>query len=129
MNVVDEFGEKDLKSGEWIGFREEYKAFSYAVLTEMLPLTAEERKPIEADWTRERVRAYKKSLVAPAQQEEQDEAIPKKPGEDFPQYKGWKRHDLCKRLVTLEDENKKLKEQLAKYVELEDDLLSEKDAS
>ena len=69
MNVVDEFGDG---KGDLVDY---WKPFQWSVLVEMLPLTYEQRKAIGVDWSREKVRAYKKSLVAPAQQEENDENI------------------------------------------------------
>lgn len=69
MNVVDEFGDG---KGDLLDY---WKPFQWSVLVEMLPLTYEQRKAIGVDWSREKVRAYKKSLVAPAQQEENDENI------------------------------------------------------
>ena len=69
MNVVDEFGDG---KGDLLDY---WKPFQWSVLVEMLPLTYEQRKAIGVDWSREKVRAYNKSLVAPAQQEENDENI------------------------------------------------------
>lgn len=69
MNVVDEFGDG---KGDLLDY---WKPFQWSVLVEMLPLTYEQRKAIGVDWSREKVRVYKKSLVAPAQQEENDENI------------------------------------------------------
>ena len=62
MNIVDEFGNKS------IGFKECWKEFSYSQLCELLPLTAEQRKPVCSNWSVRRIREYKKSLVATSQQ-------------------------------------------------------------
>ncbi len=56
MNIVAEFGD-DLR-----GFKDEYKEYSYSLLTEMLSLTPEQRKKVKADWTIKQIREYKKEL-------------------------------------------------------------------
>lgn len=57
MNIVSEFGDK------FIGFKEEWKPFSYSQLSEMLSLTPEQRKEVKPDWTIKRIREYKKELA------------------------------------------------------------------
>lgn len=57
MNIVSEFGDK------LIGFKEEWKPFSYSQLSEMLSLTPEQRKEVKPDWTIKRIREYKKELA------------------------------------------------------------------
>lgn len=57
MNIVSEFGDK------CIGFKEEWKPFSYSQLSEMLSLTPEQRKEVKPDWTIKRIREYKKELA------------------------------------------------------------------
>lgn len=56
MNIVDEFGD-GLR-----GFKKEWEPYSYSQLCELLPLSSEQRKPIQPDWTIKRIREYKKSL-------------------------------------------------------------------
>lgn len=102
MNVFDEFGD-----GEKM-IKKEFSKYKYSVLVEMLTLSAEERKNIKPEWTVSQVRAYKKSLVATSQQEE--DVQEDKPKEEYPQFKSWKRNDFIKRILSLEDEVKKLRE-------------------
>ncbi len=61
MNIVDEFGDWDK------GFKPQWQEYSYSQLTELLPLSAEDRKNVKPDWTVKRIRAYKKNLVATSQ--------------------------------------------------------------
>ena len=105
MNVVDEFGDGEK------GFKAEFSKFKYSVLVEMLNLNPEERKEIKTDWTVSKVRAYKKSLVATSQQEEEAKTE-EKPKEEYPQFKSWKRNDFIRRILSLEEECAKLKEKL-----------------
>lgn len=57
MNIVSEFGD-GLR-----GFKDEYKEYSYSLLTEMLSLTPEQRKKVKANWTIKQIREYKKELA------------------------------------------------------------------
>lgn len=57
MNIVSEFGD-GLR-----GFKDEYKDYSYSLLTEMLPLTPEQRMKVNPVWTIKQVRDYKKELA------------------------------------------------------------------
>lgn len=66
MNIVDEFGDS-LR-----GFKDEYKDYSYSLLSEMLSLTPAQRRKVKSDWTIKQVREYKKELsgaVATSQRE------------------------------------------------------------
>ena len=105
MNVVDEFGDGEK------GLKKEFSKYKYSVLVEMLNLSPDERKEIKSDWTVSRVRAYKKSLVATSQQEE-EEPTGEKPKDEYPQFKSWKRNDFIRRIFSLEEENAKLREKL-----------------
>lgn len=105
MNVVDEFGDGEK------GLKKEFSKYKYSVLVEMLNLSPEERKDIKPDWTVSQVRAYKKSLVATSQQEE-EEPTGEKPKEEYPQFKSWKRNDFIRRILSLEEECAMLKEKL-----------------
>lgn len=106
VNVYDEFGDGEGHCApEWADFR-------WSALAEMLPLTPEQRKAVKPSWKREEIRAYKKSLSAPAAEEPQEEER-KKPQEEYPQFKGWKRNDFCRHIVDLETENNALKKQVA----------------
>ena len=104
INVVDEFGDGEK------GFKKEFSKYKYSVLVEMLNLSPEDRKNIKSEWTVSQVRAYKKSLVAMSQQDEEEKAD--KPKEEYPQFKSWKRKDFIRRILSLEDECKKLREAL-----------------
>lgn len=69
MNIVSEFGD-GLR-----GFKDEYKDYSYSLLTEMLSLTPEQRKKVKANWTIKQIREYKKELagvVATSQPKEKE---------------------------------------------------------
>ncbi len=68
MNIVDEFGDGER------GFKDEWREYKYSQLVEMLPLTPEERKAITPDMTVAAIRAYKKSLVATSQQNDDVES-------------------------------------------------------
>lgn len=61
MNIVDEFGDK------FLGFAEPWKKYGYSQLTEMLPLTKEQRLEVKPDWTVQQIRDYKKRLAAAEQ--------------------------------------------------------------
>ena len=63
MNIVDEFGDGEN------GLKQEWSAYSWSQLVELLPLTPEERKEITPEMTIKAIRAYKEKLVATSQQE------------------------------------------------------------
>ena len=106
VNVADEFGDENGRcAAEWADFR-------WSALAEMLPLTPEQRKAVKPSWKREEIRAFKKSLTATTAEEEPTEEA-KKPEEQYPQFKGWKRNDFCRHIVDLEAENNALKKQVA----------------
>lgn len=105
MNVVDEFGDGEK------GLKKEYSKYKYSILVEMLNLSPEERKEVKPNWTVTKIRAYKKSLIATSQQEENEEKTDK-PKEDYPQFKGWKRNDFIRRIISLEEECENLKKML-----------------
>lgn len=105
MNVADEFGDGEGRcAGEWSEYR-------WSALAEMLPLTGEQRKAVKPSWKREEIRAYKKTLTDSAASAEAGETKPK-PAEPYPQFKGWKRNDFCRRIVDLEAENEELQKRL-----------------
>lgn len=106
VNVYDEFGDGEGHCApEWADFR-------WSALAEMLPLTPEQRKAVKPSWKREEIRAFKKSLTATTAEDEPTEEA-KKPQEQYPQFKGWKRNDFCRHIVDLEAENNALKKQVA----------------
>ena len=106
VNVADEFGDENGRCApEWADFR-------WSALAEMLPLTPEQRKAVKPSWKREEIRAFKKSLTATTAEDEPTEEA-KKPEEQYPQFKGWKRNDFCRHIVDLEAENNALKKQVA----------------
>ena len=116
MNIVDEFGTYDRSE-----LRPKYQHYSYSALCEMLPLTAEEREPIEPSWTRRQIRCYKaeledlaakarkaeKASVAPAQQGDSDTLA-----ED--RYKLYKPSELRSILLERDNEISDLKQQIEK---------------
>lgn len=104
MNVVDEFGNGSK------GLKKEFAKYKYSVLVEMLNLSPDERKGVKSEWTVSQVRDYKKTLVATSQQDEDISSLPP-PEEEFPQFKKWKRIDLCRRIVDLEQEIERLKKE------------------
>lgn len=63
MNIVDEFGDGEN------GLKQEWSAYSWSQLVELLPLTPEERKEITPEMTIKAIRAYKENLVATSQQD------------------------------------------------------------
>ncbi|MDY4655823.1 MAG: hypothetical protein SO386_06355, partial [Eubacteriales bacterium] len=75
MNIVSEFGD-GLR-----GFKDEYKDYSYSLLTEMLSLTPEQRKKVKPDWTIKQVREYKKELAGVVATSQPKEKVTKLYGE------------------------------------------------
>ena len=104
MNIVDEFGE-GLR-----GFKKEWEPYSYSQLCELLPLSSEQRKPIQPDWTIKRIREYKKSLVATSQQsdEETPEAEEPPQEEKYIRFEKWTKRELCDKIIDLEAEREML---------------------
>lgn len=104
MNIVDEFGE-GLR-----GFKKEWEPYSYSQLCELLPLSSEQRKPIQPDWTIKRIREYKKSLVAMSQQsdEETPEAEEPPQEEKYIRFEKWTKRELCDKIIDLEAEREML---------------------
>lgn len=104
MNIVDECGE-GLR-----GFKKEWEPYSYSQLCELLPLSSEQRKPIQPDWTIKRIREYKKSLVAMSQQsdEETPEAEEPPQEEKYIRFEKWTKRELCDKIIDLEAEREML---------------------
>ena len=104
MNIVDEFGD-GLR-----GFKKEWEPYSYSQLCELLPLSSEQRKPIQPDWTIKRIREYKKSLVAMSQQsdEETPEAEEPPQEEKYIRFEKWTKRELCDKIIDLEAEREML---------------------
>jgi|GEM_PF-4931031 len=75
MNIVSEFGD-GLR-----GFKDEYKEYSYSLLTEMLSLTPEQRKKVKANWTIKQIREYKKELAGVVATSQPKEKVTKLYGE------------------------------------------------
>ena len=75
MNIVSEFGD-GLR-----GFKDEYKEYSYSLLTEMLSLIPEQRKKVKSDWTIKQIREYKKELAGVVATSQPKEKVTKLYGE------------------------------------------------
>ena len=100
MNIVDEFGD-GLR-----GFKKEWEPYSYSQLCELLPLSSEQRKPIQPDWTIKRIREYKKSLVATSQQGEIEtpKAETSPNTSKYARFDKWNKRELCDKIFELESE-------------------------
>lgn len=97
MNIVDEFGD-GLRC-----FKKEWEPYSYSQLCELLPLSDEERKPVQPDWTIKKIREYKKSLVATSQQVEMELPEAEEPLKDkYARFEKWTKRELCDKIFDLE---------------------------
>ena len=101
MNIVDEF---------CIGsnLRDEWKAYSYSQLSELLSLTAEQRKEVKPDWSIKRIREYKKSLKPVATSQKKNDF------EEPEEYKKLTRQQLIEYIIAYEEEKVKLSVELQK---------------
>lgn len=102
MNIVDEFGD----GGR--GFKKAWDKFSYSQLCEMLPLSAEERKPIKPNWTIKQIRDYKKTLAVKPQSEGKDETPEEQPPTKYARFEKWTKNELCDKIFELEAERETL---------------------
>ena len=109
LEVVDEFATYIEEYGKEPRYEigEEAKHFQFWQLIEMLSLTYQERLKVEPNWTREEIRAYKKSLreskkrsVQPAEQVEADEKPMSEAQQRFARYS---KDDLIDYVVQLEE--------------------------
>ncbi|MCD8308428.1 MAG: hypothetical protein LUD19_01140, partial [Clostridia bacterium] len=109
MNIVVEFGD------EGRGFKQEWQAFSYSQLSELLPMSAEDRKKVTPDMTVKMIRELKKTLVATSQQENKGGTSAAKPPENekYERFDGWKKTQFCDRIIELEAECEIYKKQVA----------------
>lgn len=119
MNIVDEFGDAAR------GFKACFKPFGYSQLCEMLPLSDEERKEIQPDWTIKRIREYKKLLADKSQHSEGEQLQQETPPQDerYIRFEKWKKRELCDKILELENERDNLLneiENLRKSAEKED---------
>lgn len=97
MNIVDEFGD-GLRC-----FKKKWEKFGYSQLCELLPLSDEERKPVQPDWTIKKIREYKKSLVATSQQVEMELPEAEEPLKDkYARFEKWTKRELCDKIFDLE---------------------------
>ena len=118
LEVVDEFAtyidDKDQDPRYEIG--EEAKHFQFWQLIEMTSLTYQERLKVQPNWTREEIRAYKKSLrekkngsVQPAELVEAEEKPMTEAQQRFAKYS---KDDLINLVVELEDACAKNKQEV-----------------
>lgn len=98
MNIADEF---DDDSATW-------REYSYSQLCEMLPLSAEERKPIKPNWTIKQIRDYKKTLAVKPQSEGKDETPEEQPPTKYARFEKWTKNELCDKIFELEAERETL---------------------
>lgn len=113
INVADEFGVSvpNGHGGEAYVCQPKYQKFSYSLLAEMLPLTAEQREAVTEKWTVAQLREYRKILVATSQPEEAEPE--EKPEDEFARFRKWTRPDFCRKIVELEEENEILRNALS----------------
>ncbi|MDE7265073.1 MAG: hypothetical protein K2N52_02225 [Clostridia bacterium] len=97
MNIVDEFGDA-LR-----GYQERWKNYSYSQLCELLPLTSEQRKPVESSWTIRQIRDYKKNLVM-SQSDDASDTSEEPPETKYSRFDKWTRIELCDKIFDLEEE-------------------------
>lgn len=118
LEVVDEFATYIDDKGKDPEYRINIEAESYQFwqLIEMTSLTYQERLKVQPNWTREEIRAYKKSLrekksgkIQPAELVEVEEPPKTEAQQRFAKYS---KNDLIDEVVKLEEENKKLAEQV-----------------
>lgn len=102
MNIVSEFGD-GLR-----GFKNMWDKFSYSQLVELLPLSAEQRKPVKASWTIKQIRDYKKSLVATQAEEP--------PQSKYARFEKWTKNELCDKIFELEAERESLLQEIQAVV-------------
>lgn len=107
MNIVDEFGD------EFRGFAKPWDKFSYSQLVELLPLSAEQRKPVKASWTIKQIRDYKKSLVATPQQNADEPTEAEEPPQSkYVRFEKWTKNELCDKIFELEAERESLLQEI-----------------
>ncbi len=102
MNIVDEFGD-GLR-----GFKKSWTKFSYSQLVELLPLSAEQRKPVTPTWTIKQIRDYKKTLVATPQEEAEEPTQTEEPPSKYARFEKWTKNELCDKIFELEQEREML---------------------
>lgn len=107
MNIVDEFGD------EFRGFAKPWDKFSYSQLVEILPLSAEERKPVKESWTIKQIRDYKKSLVATSQPNADESTEAEEPPQSkYARFEKWTKNELCDKIFELEAERESLLQEI-----------------
>lgn len=122
LNVVDEFSRcvKDDGDKEEYSINAEAREFQFWQLVEMLSLTYQERLKVQPSWTREEIRAYKKSLREPksekVQPAEQVEVEDKPRTEAQQRFAKYSKDDLINELITLEEKYAKLTAQVDELV-------------
>lgn len=107
MNIVSEFGD-GLR-----GFKKMWDKFSYSQLVELLPLSAEQRKPVKASWTIKQIRDYKKSLVAmPQPNADEPTEAEEPPQSKYARFEKWTKNELCDKIFELEAERESLLQEI-----------------
>lgn len=107
MNIVSEFGD-GLR-----GFKKMWDKFSYSQLVELLPLSAEQRKPVKASWTIKQIRDYKKSLVATPQPNSDESTEAEEPPQSkYARFEKWTKNELCDKIFELEAERESLLQEI-----------------
>lgn len=118
IDVVDEFATYQEKNGDEliIMVSDFAKNYQFWQLIEMLPLTPVERLKVDSNWTREEIRAYKKSLkgesndsIQPAEFVEAEEKPLTEAQQRFAKYS---KDDLIDLVVKLEGSCEEVKNQL-----------------
>ena len=120
LEVVDTFCTyvPDELPGEKYKIGYEGSLFAFGQLIEMLPLSYEQRKPIQPNWTREMIREYKKSLDskdldsnAVSSVEHKDKPV----NDKYEIYKKYSKSDLIDKIYELESKLKEKDELIALY--------------
>lgn len=107
MNIVSEFGD------ELRGFKKMWDKFSYSQLVELLPLSAEQRKPVKASWTIKQIRDYKKSLVVTPQPNADESTEAEEPPQSkYARFEKWTKNELCDKIFELEAERESLLQEI-----------------
>ena len=106
IKVVEEFGNETHE-----GLAEEYKAYSFSLLVEIMTIPKAERHKIGPDWTVKNVREFRRVLERSGVEEESEA---EKPPDRYVRFKKWKRTDLCEKIIELEKQLEDLSQIVSK---------------